>query len=101
MTILDGLHLFKSRRCHQSQHTSALIVVMLQQQPTSWGQGDGSARNDVAAADQSITTAIQGKEGLVIAHNRIQMIHHLSGDVGGFDTTKVNSPQKAFSGCHQ
>jgi hypothetical protein len=71
-----GLQVDQPVRGKQIRHRLALIVMVLQQQPTSRCQGPRSLQGDAADAGQAIATAIQSQARLVIAHHRIQLIHH-------------------------
>lgn len=58
-------------------------MVVFQQQPPPWGQGDGCSSDNRAAALETITASIKSKAWLMITHHWIQLIHHKLRDIGG------------------
>ena len=74
--VEGGAGIFKPSTRHQIQNQIRLVVVMLKQQPPPWSQCLTGLSNEGTTTIQTINTTIQGKPRLVIAHNRVEHIHH-------------------------
>ena len=67
----------------QSQHSVALIVMVLQQDHTPRGQRTASSCHDLPDGGKTIGAAIEGQAWLVITHHRLQPLDLGTGNVGG------------------
>lgn len=67
---------------HQPKHRSALIVMMLQEQPSPRRQGDAGSSENLADGRQSVGTTIERKGGFMLAHPGFQVGQGGTGNVG-------------------
>ena len=77
-----GPHGFQSPRREQAANGIALIVMVLQQDPTPGGESSPGTGHDPADRIQPIEAPIEGQSRLVKPHHRLQTIHNSAGDVG-------------------
>ena len=66
--VAVGVHLLEAGTGEQRQHGRALVVVVLQQQQSAWGEMAGGTRCDGADGLETIPTTVESQCGLVIAY---------------------------------
>jgi hypothetical protein len=83
LQILMGLAVHHALGRHQVEHPGTLIMVVFQEQPSSWRQGGWGRFDKSSDGAHAITASIEGKPGLVIADQSLEMVHRIGGDVRG------------------
>jgi len=90
--IRVGLAIHQTVLGQQVEHALALIMVMLQEQPSPRGQRLWSRRDDVTKTIETILPSIERQAGLVIADDGLQLINNTGGNVWGIRHHESQAP---------
>jgi hypothetical protein len=90
--IRMGLAIDQTVLGQKVENALALIMVMLQEQPSPWGQSPWSRRNDVTKTIKTILPTIERQAGLMVADDGLQLINDTGGNVWGIRHHESQTP---------